>query len=106
MPGPIFGHLTGYVKFVTLELLWSPPLGPVGVISYDIIYTLNGKSSQTDRLNATSNPQTYTISNLEPQTNISSILVTARNQRGPGPSTLFSNTFITLTEPRECIVVT
>ena len=106
VPGPVSGLKAGNVKFYTLELLWSPPEVPNGVItSYDIIYTLDGNSFRTDRLNATSNPQTYTISNMELQTNISSIIVTARTQVGPGASSLFSDSFITLTEPRKCIVV-
>ena len=78
---------------------------PNGVLtSYHIMYTVNGSlSSPTVSVMATSNPPTYIIANLEQQTTITNITITAHTQIGPGPSAQFSNIFITLTEPRECI---
>ena len=77
---------------------------PNGVVtSYDITYRVDDISCyRTASVNATSYPQTYTISNLEPQTNISSIIVTARTRMGPGPPTEFGNIYTTLSEPRKC----
>ena len=78
---------------------------PNGVLtSYDIMYTVNGRpSSPTVSVMATSVPPTYIISNLEPQTTIINITITAHTHIGPGPSAQFSNVFTTLSEPRECL---
>ena len=77
---------------------------PNGVLtSYDIMYTVNGSSFfPADSVMAISDPPTYTILNLKPQTTITNITITANTQIGPGPSAQFSNVFTTLTEPREC----
>ena len=67
------------------------------------MYTVNGSPSYpTVRVIATSDPPTYIIANLETQTTITNIIITAHTQIGPGPSAQFSNVFTTLTEPREC----
>ena len=102
VPGPVSG-LTGYAKFYTLQLSWSPPKMHNGVLtSYDIMYSLNGSpSSLTVSVMATSDPPTYIISNLEPQTTITNVTITAHTQMGPGPSALFSNVFTSLIKPRE-----
>ena len=79
---------------------------PNGVLtSYDIMYTMNDSSSSpTASVMATSDPPTYIISNLEPQTTITNIIITAHTQIGPGSSVQFSNVFSTLAKPRECIL--
>ena len=104
VPGHVSG-LTGYAKIYTMELSWSPPQMPNGVLtSYDIMYTVNDSFfSPADSVMATSELPIYTISNLEPQTTITNIIITARTQIGPGPSAQFSNIFTTLAKPRECI---
>ena len=79
---------------------------PNGVLtSYDIMYAVIGSpSSPTASVMATSDPQTYIISNLEPQTTITNITITAHTQIGPGPSVYFSSILTTLAKPRECIL--
>ena len=102
VPGPVSG-LTGSSKFYSLELSWSPPQIPNGVLtSYVIMYTVNSSSSALgDSVMATLEPPSYTISNLEPQTTITNIIVTAHTQIGPGLSVQFSNIFSTLAKPCE-----
>ena len=104
VPGPVTG-LTGYAKFYTIELSWSPPQMPNGVLtSYDIMYTVNGSSIfPSDSGMATSDTPSHIIANLEPQTTITNITITAHTQIGPGPSAQFSNVLSILTEPCECI---
>ena len=72
--------------------------------SYGIMHTVNGSSSSPiASVMATSEPPTYIISNLEPQTTITNVTITAHTQIGPGPSVQFSNMFTTIAKPRECI---
>ena len=104
VPGPV-SNLTGYAKFYTMVLSWSPPQMPNGVLtSYDIMYTVNSSSFfPADSVMATSEPRSYIISNLEPQTTVTNITITACTQIEPGPSVQFSSIFTTLAKPRECM---
>ena len=104
MPGPVAG-LTGQVTFFTVELSWSPPQVPNGVIiSYDVMFKVNDSTPiRTTNVAATSGPPSHTISDLTPQTTISDITVTARTRIGPGQSTAFSNIFTSFSKPCECI---
>ena len=98
--------LTGSAKFYTVDLSWSPEM-PNGVLtSYDIMYTVNGSSSSPgDSVTANSDPPSYIISNLEPQTTITNIIITAHTQIGPGSSALFSNVFTTLTKTGDAYMI-
>ena len=103
MPGFVAG-LTGQVTFFTVELSWSPPQVPNGVIiSYDVMFTVNDSTPiHTTNMAATSSAPSCIISDLTPQTSISDITVTARTRIGPGPPTAFSDIFTTLCEPHKC----
>lgn len=102
VPGPISG-LTGDATFFTIDLMWSPPANPNGIIvDYNIQYRINESSSViVDSVAATSNPQNYSIANLPRATLVSDISISASTSVGRGPSTTFSAAFRTLIQPRK-----
>ena len=76
-------NLAGTPKFTSIVLTWSPPHEPNGVIiSYKVIYTVNGNN--TVRVNTSDLSTTFTIPSLTPQTRVSVITVTAYTRIGRG----------------------
>ena len=106
VPGPVI-DLTVFVTFTTIELSWSPPAVPNGIItSYDVMFRENNDTNfSNDSITATFGRHSFSISDLTAQTTISDITVSARTRIGPGPSTYFSNIIIKFGVPRECIYI-
>ena len=82
LPGPI-SNLTAHPKLTSIDLTWSAPLEPNGVIiSYEVTYRVTGCNLVT--ANTTDLSTTFSISSLTPQTTVSNISVTAYTSIGPG----------------------
>ena len=76
-------NLSSTPKFTSIVFTWSPPQEPNGVIiSYEVIYTVNGNN--TVRVNTSDLSTTFTIPSLIPQTRVSGITVTAYTRLGRG----------------------
>ena len=98
VPGPV-SDLTALPKFTSIDLTWSAPQEPNGVIiSYEVTYRVTGSNLVTT--NTTDLSTTFSISSLTPQTKVSNISVSAYTRIGPGEvATIADQT--TLEEPRE-----
>ena len=81
-PGPI-SNLTAHPTLTSIDLTWSAPLEPNGVIiSYEVTYRVTGSNLVTT--NTTDLSTTFSISSLTPQTTVSNISVSAYTSIGPG----------------------
>ena len=91
-------NFAGTPKFTSIELTWSPPKEPNGVIiSYEVTYTVNGNN--TVRVNTLDMSTTFTIPSLTPQIRVSAITVTAYTRIGRGePAHLPDHTTLELRE--------
>ena len=81
-PGPVT-NLATEIKFTSVQLNWSPPQIPNGVIiQYEVTYRLSG--SDLARANSTDVSTTFTIPSLTPGTQVSEISVVAFTSGGRG----------------------
>ena len=95
--------LTVLPKFTSIDLTWSAPQEPNGVIiSYEVTYRVTGSNLVTT--NTTDFSTTFSISSLTPQTTVSDISVSAYTSIGQGEvATIADQT--TREEPREFFVI-
>ena len=94
--------LTTLPKFTSIDLTWSAPQEPNGVIiSYEVTYRVTGNNVVTT--NTTDLSTTFSISSLTPQTTVSDISVSAYTSIGPGEAATIADQ-TTLEEPREFLV--
>ena len=101
VPSPV-SDLTVQPKFTSLDLTWSAPGEPNGVIiSYEVTYRVTGSNLVTT--NITDLSTTFNISSLTPQTTVSNISVSAYTSIGPGEAATIADQ-TTLEEPREFLV--
>ena len=97
VPGPV-SDLTALPKFTSIDLTWSAPQEPNGVIiSYEVTYRVTGSNLVTT--NTTDLSTTFSISSLTPQTTVSYISVSAYTSAGRGEASIPDQR--TLSEPRE-----
>ena len=98
VPGPV-SDLTALPKFTSIDLTWSTPQEPNGVIiSYEVTYRVTGSNLVTT--NTTDMSTTFSISSLTPQTTVSDISVSAYTSIGRGEAATLADQTI-LEEPRE-----
>ena len=98
VPGPV-SDLTALPKFTSIDLTWSSPQEPNGVIiSYEVTYRVTGSNLVTT--NTTDLSTTFSISSLTPRTTVSNISVSAYTSIGRGEATTIPDQ-TTLEEPRE-----
>ena len=100
VPGPV-SDLTALPKFTSIDLTWSAPQEPNGVIiSYEVTYRVTGSNLVTT--NTTDLSTTFSISSLTPQTTciVSNISVSVYTSIGRGKATTIPDQ-TTLEEPRE-----
>ena len=92
--------LTGHPKFTSIELTWSAPQEPNGVInSYEVTYRVS------DGINATNTTNLrFTIPSLTPGTNVTEISVSAYTSVGRGDPVQIPQ-LVTLNAPREYIII-
>ncbi len=82
VPGPV-SDLSGTPTQNSLEITWSPPEEPNGVvIGYEITYRIN--NSNIIVVNTTGVSTAFTIPSLTPGTRISNISVSAYTRAGRG----------------------
>ena len=86
-------------KFTSIDLTWSAPQEPNGVIiSYEVTFSVTGSNLVTT--NTTDLSTTFSISSLTPQTAVSDISVSAYTSIGRGEAAIIPDQ-ITLDEPSE-----
>ena len=91
--------LTALPRFTSIDLTWSAPQEPNGVIiSYEVTYRVTESNLVTT--NTTDSSTTFSISSLTPQTTVSNISVSAYTSIGRGEATIIPDQ-ITRDEPRE-----
>ena len=84
----------------SVVLTWSVPQEPNGIIiAYEVTYSING--SDITVVNSTNGASTLTIPSLPPNTNISSISVSAYTSIGRGESVSHDDV-VTPAEPTLC----
>ena len=89
VPGPV-SNLTVQPKFTSIDLTWSAPQEPNGVIiSYEVTYRVTGSNLNTT--NTTDLNTTFSISSLTPQTTVSNISVSAYTSIGPGEAVIVAD---------------
>ena len=99
VPGPV-SDLTAHPEVTSIVLTWSVPQEPNGIIiAYEVTYSING--SDITVVNSTNGVSTLTIPSLPPNTNISSISVSAYTSIGRGESVSHDDV-ITPAEPTLC----
>ena len=99
VPGPVF-DLTALPKFTSVDLTWSAPQEPNGVIiSYEVTYRVTGSNLVTTNTTDLSTP--FSISSLTPQTIVSDISVSAYTSIGRGEVSIPGQRTCALAEPRE-----
>ena len=77
--------LTAGPELTSVVLTWSVPQEPNGIIiAYEVTYIIDGGAITVD--NSTNGASTLTIPSLPPNTNISSISVSAYTSIGRGES--------------------
>ena len=75
--------LTPFLTLTSIDLTWSAPEEPNGVIiSYEVTYRVTESNLVTT--NTTELSTTFSISSLTPQTTVSNISVSAYTSIGPG----------------------
>ena len=90
-------------KFTSIDLTWSAPQEPNGVIiSYEVTYRVTGSNLVTT--NTTNLITTFSISSLTPQTTVFDISVSAYTCIGPGEAATIADQ-ATLDEPRELLLI-
>ena len=83
-PGPVSG-LTARPELTSVVLTWNVPQEPNGIIiAYEVTYSIDGGAIIV--VNSTNGASTLTIPSLPPNTNISSISVSAYTSIGQGES--------------------
>ena len=81
VPGPV-SNLTALPTLTSIDLTWSAPQDPNGVIiSYEVTYRVTGSNLTTTTTDLST---TFSISSLTPQTTVSNISVSAYTSIGPG----------------------
>lgn len=81
VPGQVFNLVT-QSRFSSVELTWSPPLNPNGVIiNYEVTYTIDNYSAVA--VNTTAISTAYNISSLPPESK-ASVSVRAYTKAGKG----------------------
>ena len=101
VPGPV-SDLTDLPKFTSIDLTWSAPQEPNGVIiSYEVTYRVTEGNLVTT--NTTDLSTTFRISSLTPQTTVSNISVSAYTSIGPGEAATIADQ-TTREEPREFLL--
>ena len=84
VPG-LVSELTASPEVTSVVLTWSVPQEPNGIIiAYEVTYSINGSAITV--VNSTNGASTLTIPSLPPNTNISSISVSAYTSIGRGVS--------------------
>ena len=102
VPGPA-SDLTALPKFTSIDLTWSAPQEPNGVIiSYEVAYRVTGSNLVTTNTCTTDLSTTFSISSLTPQTTVSDISVSAYTSIGRGEAAIIADQ-TTREEPRECL---
>ena len=97
VPGPV-SDLNALPKFTSIDLTWSAPQEPNGVIiSYEVTYRVTGSNLVTTNTTDLSTP--FSISSLTPQTTVSDISVSAYTSIGRGEAAIPGQK--TLAESRE-----
>ena len=95
--------LTALPKFTSIDLTWSAPQEPNGVItSYEVTYRVTGNNLVTT--NTTDLSTTFSISSLTPQTTVSDISVSAYTSIGRGEAATIADQ-TTLGEPCELLLL-
>ena len=95
--------LTSRPKFTSIDLTWSAPQEPNGVIiSYEVTYRVTGSNLVT--ANITDLSTTFSISSLTPQITVSDISVSAYTSIGPGEAATIADQ-TTLGEPCELLLL-
>ena len=98
-PGGV-SNLTGNPTLTSIELTWTPPMEPNGVlISYEVAFTVDGGRRAT--ANTTGLSTTYTISLLTPGTRVSAMSVTVYNDLGQGQTVYLEDDLQTLSTLRK-----
>ena len=89
VPGRV-ADFTALGKFTTVDLTWSAPQEPNGVIiSYEVTYRINNGTLNT--INITASSTTFSIKSLLPQTNVSGLSIRAYTKIGPGEAITTAN---------------
>ena len=89
-------------KFTSIDLTWSAPQEPNGVIiSYEVTFNVTG--SNLVITNTTNLSTTFSISSLIPQTTVSNISVSAYTCIGQGEAATIADQ-TTREEPREFLL--
>ena len=89
-------------KFTSIDLTWSAPQEPNGVIiSYEVTYRVTGSNLVTT--NTTDLSTSFSISSLTPQTIVSDISVSAYTSIGRGEVSIPGQRTCALAEPRELL---
>ena len=102
VPGPV-SDLTAQSKFTSIDLTWSAPQEPNGVIiNYEVTYRVTGSNLITT--NTTELITTFIISSLTPKTTVSDISVSAYTSIGPGEAATIADQ-TTLEKPRELLLI-
>ena len=84
VPGPV-SDITARPEVTSVVLTWSVPQEPNGIIiAYEVTYSIDGSAITV--VNSTNGATTLTTPSLPPNTNISSISVTAYTSIGRGES--------------------
>ena len=95
--------LTSRPKFTSIDLTWSSPQEPNGIIiSYEVTYRVTGSNLVT--ANITDLSTTFSISSLTLQTTVSDISVSAYTSIGPGEAATIADQ-TTLGEPCELLLL-
>ena len=99
VPGPV-SDLTALPKFTSIDLTWSAPQEPNGVIiSYEVAYRVTGSNLVTTNTDLST---TFSILSLTPQTTVSYISVSAYTSIGRGEAAIIADQ-TTREEQRECL---
>ena len=96
--------LTALAKFTSVDLTWSAPQEPNGIIiSYEVTYRVG--MQQLNRINTTYTSTSFIISSLSPQTTVSGLSVRAYTRIGRGEAATIAD-HTTLDECELCRVIT
>ena len=95
-PGPV-SNLGNKIKFTSIDIMWSAPQNPYGVIlRYEISYTVNDSAPVMS--NITISNTIFTIPRLTPGTRV---FISVRAYTSVGQGEAASLNTVTLSEPRE-----
>ena len=95
VPGPV-SNLTAVPRVKSIDLTWSAPQEPNGVIiRYEITYRVAGSNLTT--INITGSTTTFSISSLSPLVTVFNISVSAYTSIGRG-ETFFIDSVTTISE--------